>query len=128
MKTTDKRPQAGYNQALGARGEALAETYLIGQGMRLLERNWRCNQGELDLIMRDEETVVAVEVKTRNGSKLGTPLNAITAHKVARLRRLLYEWSRATPLHYSGLRLDAVAITLLPGDSRALIDHLRGIS
>lgn len=117
----------GARQALGARGEAIAADYLTGRGFRVLARNWRSRHGELDLVARDRGALVAVEVKTHSGTGYGSPLEAITARKAARLRRLLLDWLRAHPEHAGALRVDAVGITLLP-DAAPRIDHLRGIS
>lgn len=124
----EDRPARGSdNRALGDRGEAIAAEYLAAQGFRILERNWRTRHGELDIVAREHRTVVAVEVKTRSGTGYGTPLEAITARKAARLRRLLLDWRRARSAHGLELRIDAVGITLLPG-AAPRIDHLRGIS
>lgn len=125
----DRRPgPGGRNRLLGARGEALAANHLEGLGCEMLARNWRAGrQGELDLIVRDGGNIVAVEVKTRSGRGYGSPFEAITARKAARLRRLLHEWLRQHPMRASGLRIDAVAVVLLPGEPPR-IEHLRGIS
>lgn len=121
-----QRPR--HNQALGAHGEALAANYLRAQGFQLLARNWRCRHGELDLIMRDHDTLVAVEVKTRSGRGYGSPLEAITVHKAERLRRLLVEWVREADIHPRLLRIDAVGIVLGTAGTPPQIDHLKGIS
>ncbi|GAA2187288.1 YraN family protein [Leucobacter alluvii] len=115
------------NRTLGARGEAIAGEYLEGLGCRIVDRNWRNRHGELDLVVTDHGVVVAVEVKTRSGDGYGTPLEAITARKAARLRRLLLDWVRVHQQPASGLRIDAVGIILRAGTAPH-IDHLRGIS
>lgn len=115
------------NQTLGAHGETIAGAYLEGLGCRVLDRNWRNRYGELDLVVSDHGVVVAVEVKTRSGAGYGSPLEAITARKTARLRRLLLDWARAHPHSGSGLRVDAIGIVLRSGASPR-IDHVRGIS
>lgn len=128
MNRTATHPtRAGRNQQLGTRGEAIAAGYLEGLGFRILERNWRNRRGELDLIARDGDTLVAVEVKTRSGTGYGNPLEAITAQKMVRLRRLLLDWVRVAGMRGVQLRVDAVGITLR-GEERPRIDHLRGIS
>ncbi|MSX18221.1 MAG: hypothetical protein F2931_08290, partial [Actinobacteria bacterium] len=66
------------NQATGKRGEDLAARFLEAAGMIILERNWRCAAGELDLVVRDGNAIVAIEVKTRTTSRTGHPLEAIT--------------------------------------------------
>lgn len=114
-------------QALGALGEALAAEYLEAHGYQILARNWRGGrQGELDLIARDGDCAVAIEVKTRSGTGYGLPLAAITVRKVDRLRRLLLTWVRETRPGVARLRIDAVGITLCSGEEPH-IDHLRGI-
>jgi len=114
---------------LGPLGERLAERHLLSCGYTLLERNWRCAQGEIDLVMRDGEDTVFVEVKTRAGDGFGHPLEAITAAKLARLRRLAAEWCRGR--RESGevigrIRIDAVAV-IAPRHAPAKIEHLAGI-
>lgn len=112
---------------LGALGEALAAEYLESQGYRILARNWRDGtRGELDLIARDGDCAVAVEVKTRSGTGYGHPLAAITARKASRLRRLLLSWARQAKPGTARLRVDGVGITLRAGEPPR-IDHLRGI-
>ena len=120
-------PPGSRNRTIGARGEQLAADYLQTLGYRVIARNWRCGrQGALDLIARDGDCIVAVEVKTRSGTGYGHPLEAITAQKAGRLRRLLLSWARQTEPGPARLRVDAVGITLR-GDARPRIDHLRGI-
>lgn len=112
---------------LGRRGERLAADYLIERGITILERNWRCSQGELDLVALDRGTLVFVEVKTRSGVRYGHPFEAITAQKLARLRRLAGAWRAAHPEpRIAGLRLDAVAVVAERG-AEPVIEHLRGI-
>jgi putative endonuclease len=126
-RTKPHPPTISHNQLLGARGEIIAAGYLEGLGFSILERNWRNRNGELDLIARDGNALVAVEVKTRSGTAYGNPLEAITVQKMARLRRLLLDWVRETNARGTALRVDAVGITLR-GDERPRIDHLRGVS
>lgn len=123
----DPHDSLGPTLTLAARGEALAAGYLETLGFTILARNWHSRYGELDLVAREEDTVVAVEVKTRGGVGFGDPLSAITARKAARLRRLLFEWLRTQRVRSEHLRIDAVGIVLLPG-REPQIDHLRGIS
>ncbi len=123
----DRARPIPHNRALGARGEALAAAYLESHGYRILDRNWRNRSGELDLVAQDRAMLVAIEVKTRSGDGYGNPLEAITARKMARLRRLLLDWAREHDARGGGLRVDAVGITIRPGGAPR-IDHLRGIS
>ena len=78
--------------ALGRYGEDVAARHLSDTGMEVLARNWRCDLGEADLVARDGDTLVICEVKTRRGLDYGTPLEAVTARKLARLRRHAARW------------------------------------
>ena len=126
--TTAPEPATSHNRTLGARGESLAAEYLERTGFALLDRNWRGGrEGELDIVARDGEAIVAVEVKTRSGTGAGHPLEAITWRKARRLRGLLLGWVRAHGAHAPELRVDAVGIVLRPGCAPD-ITHLRGVS
>lgn len=120
--------RTGHNLRLGATGENIAAEYLVARGFVPVAHNWRCRYGELDLVMRDGGAYVAVEVKTRSGTCYGSPLEAITARKAARLRRLLLEWSAQTGNRGGELRVDAVGITLRPGAESPSITYLRAIA
>lgn len=117
-----------HNQTIGARGEAIAAKHLESLGYKLIAQNWHCRYGELDLIMRDGDTYVAVEVKTRSGTGYGSPFEAITERKATRLWRLLLEWKRTHNLHGAHLRVDAVGIVIPRDGSSPQIDHLRALS
>ena len=82
---------AQQRMATGGYGEAYAARYLTGIGMVVLDRNWRCELGELDLVLRDGRVLVFCEVKTRASAAFGSPLESVTPAKVARLRRLLLD-------------------------------------
>ncbi|CAN5380418.1 YraN family protein [soil metagenome] len=110
---------------LGMRGERIAERHLVARGMTLLERNWRCPQGEIDLVLRDGDETVFVEVKTRSSDAYGHPLEAITVAKLARLRRLAGAWTAAHD-GVGRIRIDAVAV-VAPRDAPATIDHLERV-
>lgn len=111
---------------LGRRGEAIAARHLQGRGLRILDRNWRCKQGEIDLVAMDGDELVFVEVKTRAGLGYGHPLEAIDARKLARLRRLAAAWCEAHPGSTPRIRLDAVAV-IAPRHGAVEIDHLRRV-
>src|SRR3954465_14853443 len=111
--------------ALGRRGEAIAAEHRVAAGMSIVDRNWRCPQGEIDLVLRDGDEVVFVEVKTRSSVAFGHPLEAITAAKLARLRRLAGAWCEAHP-GAGRIRIDAVAV-IAPRDLPAVIEHLERV-
>jgi putative endonuclease len=97
--------------ALGIYGEQVAAHFLERQGMVIVERNWRCDLGEIDIIARDGGTLVICEVKTRASAGHGSPLEAISARKVRRLRSLAIRWLEANSVHAPFLRFDAVGVT-----------------
>jgi putative endonuclease len=121
MTTTASR------QALGAYGEDVAARHLTEEaGMVLLDRNWRCKEGEIDLVLRDGPVLVVCEVKTRTSCLCGTPHEAITDDKLDRLRRLGQAWMREHGVRAEEARVDLVAV-LRPRKGRADVDHVRGI-
>jgi putative endonuclease len=79
-------------RAIGRSGEDAATAWYIAQGWRVLARNWRCREGELDLVAERRGTVVFCEVKARSSTAFGLPAEAVTAAKQARLRRLAAMW------------------------------------
>ncbi|MGE2730588.1 YraN family protein [Mycolicibacterium vaccae] len=95
---------------LGAWGEQLAVDYLLARGMVVLERNWRCRYGELDIVAADAGTVVFVEVKTRAGDRFGEAVTAVTPAKVRRLRRLAGLWLAAQQRSWAHVRIDVIGI------------------
>ncbi len=115
-----------HNAELGRRGEQLAVDHLEARGMAVLERNWRCRLGEIDIVARDGGDLVFIEVKTRSNGDYGHPFEAITPIKLARLRRLAIAWCEASESAAARIRIDAVAV-LVPAESPALIEHLEGI-
>jgi len=110
---------------LGSQGEGHARRYLEGRGYRLLAANWHCAAGELDLVMRDGDEIVGVEVKTRRGEGAGRAEEAISP---AQRRRLLAaaEWFLAEHPEWDDLiwRIDLVAITLDAGGAVRRVTHL----
>jgi putative endonuclease len=76
----------------------------------VLARNWRCRDGELDLVVARGRAVVFVEVKARRSDRFGTPAEAVTPAKQVRLRALALRWLEATGARPSSLRFDVVAI------------------
>jgi putative endonuclease len=111
-------------QALGRSGEDLAVDHLEAQGFTILDRNWRCSIGELDIVARDGATTVVVEVKTRSGVGFGHPLEAITPAKLARLRRLAAAWCDA---HGPVDRLRVDAVSVIAGRDGLAVEHVRQV-
>jgi putative endonuclease len=111
---------------LGRRGEQVAADYFAASGAVIVDRNWRCSQGEIDLVVRDGDELVFVEVKTRSGLGYGHPLEAITAQKLARLRRLAAAWCEAHADAAARIRIDAVAV-IAPRSGGVQLEHLRRV-
>ena len=112
--------------AVGRHGEDVVARALEEQGWEVLARNWRCSIGEIDIVARDGGDAVAVEVKTRRSVAFGSPLEAVTRVKLARLRRLASAWLAAQENHFDGVRIDVVGV-LLPPAGAAILTHVRGV-
>ncbi|MFD6092358.1 YraN family protein [Oerskovia sp. NPDC060338] len=117
----------GAKDAVGRYGEKIAARYLVEAGWVVLDRNWRGTRGELDVVARDGDVLVVVEVKTRRGTAYGHPAEAVTQDKIARLRRLTGEWMAAHPVRPASVRIDVVAV-VLPQAGAAQVEHLVGVS
>lgn len=113
-------------EALGRYGEDLAARRLIDAGMVVLDRNWRCDAGELDLVLRDGRVLVICEVKTRSSLAFGSPLEAVTPRKLQRLRRLGARWIGERGIRVEHVRIDMVGI-VRPRVGTVTLDHIRGI-
>ena len=117
-------------QQIGVRGEDLACVELERQGMRVLERNWRCRLGEIDIVAAEAGgngvTLVFCEVKCRSGLGFGHPLEAITFAKMRTLRQLAAIWMREHRIKTSTIRLDAIGVVLVPGQEPSLT-HVRAV-
>jgi len=113
--------------AVGAWGERVAVDHLVSAGMVVLDRNWRCASGEIDIVARDGDVLVICEVKTRSGTGFGAPLEAVTARKAARLRRLAAAWMSASGLRPLEVRIDLVGV-LRQRRGPAEVEHARGVA
>jgi putative endonuclease len=113
--------------ALGRYGEELAARHLVEDGFVLLERNWRCDEGELDILARDGDVLVVCEVKTRSSLTHGSPFEAVTQRKLHRLERLGMRWMRERGVRPRSMRVDVVSV-LRPSSGRSVIEHVRGLS
>nr|WP_182357419.1 YraN family protein [Tomitella gaofuii] len=109
---------------LGDFGEDVAAAYLEEDAMTVLERNWRCREGELDIVAMDGDAVVFVEVKTRRGEGFGAPAEAVTVAKARRLRRLAARWLSEQAWSVDEVRLDVVGVVVT--DDTAYVEHYQG--
>ena len=120
VQPTDRR-----SDVLGRQGEDLAVDYLAGTGLVVLSRNWRCREGELDLVATDGERLVVCEVKTRSGTGYGEPSEGVTPAKAARIRRVTAAWLRAYRVGWCEIRFDVLAV-LCPQGGPVTVEHLQG--
>ncbi|GAC1324304.1 MAG: YraN family protein [Mycobacteriales bacterium] len=111
--------------AIGRYGEDVAARHLQQAGYELLDRNWRCPRGEIDIVARDGATLVFCEVKTRSSLDYGTPAEAVGPVKARRIRVVACQWLVANRPAYAELRFDVVSV-LRQRRGAALVEHLRG--
>lgn len=111
---------------LGRRGEELAAGYLELHGMRIVDRNWRCPDGEIDIVAFDGDSLVIAEVKTRSSLLYGHPFEAVGVNKLARLHRLAAAWCRDRELRMPLRRVDIISV-LDDGIGEPLVEHLKGV-
>ncbi len=126
MAESTSSARAAQGRDLGAYGEACAARYLTGLGMVVVDRNWRCDLGEIDLVLRDRDVLVVCEVKTRSTDRFGHPLETVTERKAARLRRLAARWLADHPVRPGDVRLDLVGVLARPG-AEPTLEHVRGV-
>ena len=109
---------------LGKTGEEIAEIYLIKNGYKILERNFSCRQGEIDIIARDIKEIVFVEVKTRTNKKYGEPIDSITYYKKKHLIKWIQFYLYLKKLDNAFIRIDIIEI--YKKDDGFLIKHTKG--
>ncbi len=102
--TADRR------RALGASGEEAVASWYQARGYEVVARNWRCREGELDLIVRHGRAFVFCEVKTRTTDAFGAPVEAVNRAKQERLRRLAARWLTEAPLRPREIRFDVASV------------------
>lgn len=124
--TTDTKPTKPAHLTTGERGEALAARYLEKKGLTVLTRNWRCPEGELDLVLTDGRNLIVCEVKTRTTDNYGTPAEAVDDVKAIRIRRLAHRWRTNYQVANVKTRYDVVAI-LWPAGEIPQISHRKGV-
>jgi putative endonuclease len=111
--------------AVGRYGEDVAARHLTDAGLQILARNWRCREGEIDIVATERGALVFCEVKTRSSAAFGLPVEAVTRRKADRLRRLAYLWLQEHPGGGVDVRFDVVSVTR-PRAGAAVVEHLRG--
>ena len=114
-------------ETFGRYGEDLAEASLVALGYVIEERNWRCPQGELDIVAWDGDVLVFVEVKTRSSGAFGTAAEAVTHAKMVRLRRAASRWLIERRPPFAATRFDVVTVTT-SRTAAPVVEHLFGVS
>jgi putative endonuclease len=112
------------NKTLGARGEEIAASYLRGQKFTIIERNFRCKGGEVDIVARDGKTFVFVEVKARSSLSFGSPQASVTPFKQRQISKAALTWLAKNRLKDVNARFDVIAI-ILKDHEVPQIEHLR---
>lgn len=111
------------NQQTGQQGETLAATYLQQQGYEIISRNWHCPQGELDIVARQGNVWVFIEVRTRRAITSESAFASISIGKRQRLVAAIYAYLQAHDLEVADWRVDVVAVAL-QRQKPPLIEHL----
>lgn len=106
----------GQKQILGKEGERVAESFLKKKGYRLVERNYRCPVGEMDLVFLDRRVIVFVEVKTRTDDRFGAPLEAVGSRKQKKMIKAALFFLSQRRLHHRDARFDVVGVSLKGGE------------
>lgn len=118
------------NMEIGRRGEDLACEYLRKRGMLVLDRNWRPAasnvRGELDIVARDGDDLVIIEVKARRSIAYGYPVEAVTKRKLKNLRSLALTWLEQRSVHAPNMRFDVVSV-IIPPAGHPVIEHVRAV-
>lgn len=111
-----------HNKELGARGEEAAARFLANRGYEILDRNWTCAAGEADIVARDANVIVFVEVKTRSDASMGFPAEAVTAKKRQRYERIACLYLERHAFTEMLVRFDVISLVAIAPD-RALVRH-----
>lgn len=117
---------SGDNKKTGEAGEEIAANFLIARGYRIVERNFRCKGGEIDIIAREptDKSLIFVEVKARRSLAYGVPQLAVTPFKQRQITKAALTWLSVNRLHDQNARFDVIAI-LLHSDGNHAVDHIR---
>lgn len=118
----------GEARGVGDRGEELVCAHLEGLGWQVLDRNWRCREGELDVVAADPDgQLVFCEVKTRRSTRCGAPVEAVGHAKAQRLRRLAWAWLAEHDRRREPFRIDVIGVLVPPG-APVELQHLRAVA
>lgn len=116
---------ASKNILLGKTGENLAKEYLITLGFEIVEMNWHYSKNsEIDIIAKDKNTLVFVEVKTRSSLNFGHPFEAIDQKKIKKIYMAALAYLEQTNINYKNYRIDAISVI---GTKNPQIDHIKNV-
>lgn len=121
-----RKPYGDDRKARGRRAEQIAADYLVANGYAILERNWRCRTGELDLIAMQGDSLVIVEVRSRNGKSaaFGTPAESMTPRKIRQVRETAAVYLHMANKSGAKIRFDMIGIILQPDGEPENINHI----
>ena len=127
MTTTQSRAAAAARIGAGLARQKRAELLgLTSCGLRILDRNWRSADGEIDIVAAERRVLVVCEVKSRTSTRYGSPLEAVSRAKRARLRRLAVQWLNAHGIRFDQVRVDVVGL-VYDGTGGFTVEHVRGV-
>jgi len=109
---------------VGARGEKLAADLLKKRGYKIIQRNFRCREGEIDIIVQKDECLVFVEVRTKKSTAFGTPEESVTLSKREKLISLANTYIQAYDKPPQSWRIDVVAVELTPDNRVSRLEHI----
>ncbi len=109
---------------VGNKGEKLAAKFLKRKGYKIIQRNYKCKLGEIDIIAEQDRTIVFVEVKTRRTQEFGPPQNAITAAKRSQISKVALFYIREKKFVDQSCRFDVIGITFSPESRKPRIEHI----
>jgi len=95
---------------LGRRGEKISVEFLRKQGYKIMDMNYRCPQGEIDIVAKDKDILCFVEVKTRRTEKYGLPAEAVDWHKQKKLARIALTYLKEKNISQQDLRFDVISV------------------
>lgn len=121
---TGENSKGAQNASVGNRGEELATAFLEQNGFVIIERNFRCKGGEVDIVAREGKTLVFVEVKCRKTLTYGVPQLAVTPFKQRQISKAALTWLAKNHQHDTPARFDVIAI-LLNGEYQHQVEHIR---
>lgn len=113
MRRTTHAGKPDPRRSIGVYGEAIAVEFMLEKGYVILDRNWRCRTGELDIVARMGNTIIIIEVRTRRaGGRFGTAVESVDFRKQLQVRSTAEVYLSMNKLHGSQIRFDVIAITL----------------